>query len=198
MSAGGERAGEFYWDVKELRRRARALMEADAVPGGEGAGREKVVRLLNTALATELVCALRYRRHHVTARGIHAPAVAEKFLEHAREEQEHADRIARRIVELAGAPDFNPHGLATRSHGEYREGGDLSTLIREDLVAERIAIESYREMVHYVGARDPASRRILERVLATEEEHARELLALLERLGAREAVAALAAAGGGG
>lgn len=191
--AGGERAGEFFSDVKELRRRAREHMEAGAVTEGYGADRDTVVRLLNTALATELVCVLRYRRHHFTAKGIHAQAVAAEFLEHAAEEQEHADRLARRIVELGGAPDFNPQGLATRSHSEYREGADLVTMIREDLIAERIAIESYTEMVRYVGDGDPTTRRVLVEILAREEEHARELATLLERLGAREAGAETAA-----
>lgn len=191
--AGGERAGEFFSDVKELRRRAREHMEAGAVTEGYRADRDTVVRLLNTALATELVCVLRYRRHHFTAKGIHAQAVAADFLKHAAEEQEHADRLARRIVELGGAPDFNPLGLATRSHSEYREGGDLATMIREDLIAERIAIESYTEMVRYVGDGDPTTRHVLVEILAREEEHARELATLLERLGAREAGAEPAA-----
>ena len=174
---------EFLTDVKELRRRARAHMESGAVTEGYRADRDTVVRLLNTALATELVCVLRYRRHHFTAKGIHAQTVAEEFLEHAQEEQEHADRIAKRIVELGGEPDFNPEGLSGRSHSEYVEGDDLVGMIREDLVAERIAIESYTEMIHYIGDGDPTTRRILEEVLAKEEEHADELLTLIEEIG---------------
>lgn len=174
---------EFLTDVKELRRRAREHMEAGAVTEGYKADRDTVVRLLNVALATEIVCVLRYRRHHFTAKGIHAQAVAEEFLEHAQEEQEHADRIAKRIVELGGEPDFSPEGLAARSHSEYVEGGDdLVTMIREDLVAERIAIESYTEMIHYIGDGDPTTRRILEEVLGKEEEHADELLTLIEEI----------------
>lgn len=174
---------DFLTDVKELRRRARAHIESGAVTEGYKADRDTVVRLLNTALATELVCVLRYRRHHFTATGIHAQAVAEEFLEHAQEEQEHADRIAKRIVELGGDPDFNPEGLSGRSHSEYVEGDDLVGMIREDLVAERIAIESYTEMIHYIGDGDPTTRRILEEVLAKEEEHAEELLTLIEEIG---------------
>jgi bacterioferritin len=182
---GSDKQGkqEFLTDVKELRRRARMHMEEGAVTESYKADRDTVVRLLNTALATELVCVLRYRRHHFTAKGIHAQAVAEEFLEHAQEEQEHADRIAKRIVELGGEPDFNPEGLAGRSHSEYVEGDDLVGMIREDLVAERIAIESYTEMIHYIGDGDHTSRRILEEVLAKEEEHADELLTLIEEIG---------------
>ena len=172
----------FLTDVKELRRRARAHMEAGAITEGYTADRDAVVRLLNTALATEIVCILRYRRHHFTAKGIHAQAVAEEFLEHAQEEQEHADRIAKRIVELGGEPDFDPEGLPSRSHSEYVEGDDLVSMIREDLVAERIAIESYTEMIRYIGDGDPTSRRIMEEVLAKEEEHADELLTLIEEI----------------
>jgi bacterioferritin len=173
---------EFLSDVKELRRRARQHMAAGAVTESYQADRDTVVRLLNTALATELVCVLRYRRHHFTAKGIHAQAVAEEFLEHAQEEQEHADQIAKRIVQLGGVPDFNPDGLTARSHSEYVEGHDLVAMIQEDLVAERIAIESYAEMIHYIGDHDPTTRRVLEEILAKEEEHAEELLALIEEL----------------
>lgn len=181
---GQDKAGkqEFLSDVKELRRRARQHMEAGAVTEGYQADRDTVVKLLNTALATELVCVLRYRRHHFTAKGIHAQAVAGEFLEHAHEEQEHADQIAKRIVQLGGAPDFNPDGLTSRSHSEYVEGDDLVAMIQEDLVAERVAIESYTEMIHYLGAEDPTTRRILEEILAKEEEHADELLTLIEEL----------------
>jgi bacterioferritin len=174
---------EFLSDVKELRRRARQHIEAGAVTEGYQADRDTVVKLLNIALATELVCVLRYRRHHFTAKGIHAQAVADEFLEHSREEQEHADRIAQRIVQLGGAPEFNPDSLTARSHSEYLEGDDLITMIQEDLVAERIAIESYTETIHYLGANDTTTRRILEEILAKEEEHADELLTLIEELG---------------
>jgi bacterioferritin len=178
-----EGKAEFLSDVKELRRRARQHIESGAVTEGYRADRETVLKLLNTALATELVCVLRYRRHHFTAKGIHAQAVAEEFLEHAQEEQEHADRIAARMVQLGGEPDFAPDGLSSRSHSEYVEGDDLVAMIQEDLVAERIAIESYTEMIHYIGENDPTTRRILEEILAKEEEHADELLTLIEELG---------------
>ena len=174
---------EFLSDVKELRRRARQHIESGAVTEGYRADRDTVVKLLNTALATELVCVLRYRRHHFTAKGIHAQAVAAEFMEHAQEEQEHADRIAVRIVQLGGDPDFAPDGLSTRSHSEYVEGEDLISMIQEDLVAERIAVESYTEMIHYIGEDDPTTRRILEEILAKEEEHADELLTLIGELG---------------
>jgi bacterioferritin len=174
--------GEFLSDVKELRRRARQHMEAGAVTEGYRADVDTVVKLLNTALATELVCVLRYRRHHFTAKGIHAQAVADEFLQHAEEEQHHADELAKRIIQLGGAPDFNPDGLASRAHSEYVEGDDLVFMIQENLVAERIAIESYTEMIHYIGDHDPTTRRILEGILAKEEEHADELLTLIEEL----------------
>ncbi len=178
-----EGKAEFLSDVKELRRRARQHIESGAVTEGYRADRDTVLKLLNTALATELVCVLRYRRHHFTSKGIHAQAVAAEFLEHAQEEQEHADRLAGRIVQLGGDPDFAPDGLSTRSHSEYVEGDDLVSMIQEDLVAERIAIESYAEMIRYIGDDDPTTRGILEEILAKEEEHAEELLTLIEELG---------------
>jgi bacterioferritin len=176
-----QNASTFLTDVKELRRRARVHMERGAVTDGYDADRKTVLALLNTSLATELVCVLRYRRHHFMAAGIHAQAVAAEFLEHATEEQEHADRIARRITQLGGEPDFNPEGLATRSHSEYVEGSDLVDMIREDLVAERIAIDSYGEIIRYLGEKDPTTRRMLEEILAVEEEHAEDLQALIQK-----------------
>lgn len=178
-----EGRADFLSDVKELRERARRHIEAGAVTEGYRADRDTVLKLLNTALATELVCVLRYRRHHFTATGIHAQAVAAEFMEHAQEEQEHADRLAARIVQLGGEPDFAPDGLSARSHSEYVEGDDLASMIQEDLVAERIAIESYAEMIRYIGENDPTTRRILEEILAKEEEHAEELQTLIEELG---------------
>jgi bacterioferritin len=166
-------------DVATLRQRARQSIEEGAVTPGYDADRGTVLRLLNEALATELVCTLRYKRHYFTAKGADAQAVAAEFLEHAREEEEHADRIAERIVQLGGEPDFSPHGLAERSHAEYVAGSTLREMIREDLVAERIAIESYREMVRYLADRDPTTRRMMEDILATEEEHADDLADLL-------------------
>jgi bacterioferritin len=175
-------AGEFVTDVKEIRRRARAHMEQGPVTAGYQADRETVVRLLNEALATEIVCVLRYKRHYFMASGIHAQGVAAEFAEHATEEQAHADQIAERITQLGGEPDFNPEGLAARSHSEYVPGDDLLEMIKEDLVAERIAVESYAEMVRYLGDDDPTTRRLLEEILAKEEEHADDLRNLIERL----------------
>jgi bacterioferritin len=172
-------AGEFVTDVKEIRRRARAHMEQGPVTAGYRADRETVIRLLNEALATEIVCVLRYKRHYYTASGIHAQGVAEEFAEHAAEEQAHADQIAERITQLGGAPDLDPEGLTARSHSEYVPGDDLLEMIKEDLVAERIAIESYAEMVRYLGDDDPTTRRLMEEILAKEEEHAEDLSSLL-------------------
>ena len=173
----------FLSDIAELRRRARKHIEQGAVVDGYRGDRKTVLRLLNEGLATELVCILRYRRHYYLASGIHAQSVADEFLEHANEEQGHADQIAERIVQLGGEPDFNPEGLLTRSHSEYVPGGDLVEMIRENLVAERIAIESYGEMIRYIGDDDPTTRRMLEGILATEEEHADDLRTLIDSIG---------------
>jgi len=167
-------------NVQAIRERARRHMERGAVTESYGADRDVSIQLLNGALATELVCVLRYKRHYFMASGIHAEAAAAEFREHATEEQEHADRIAARIVQLGGEPDFSPHELAERSHAEYVEGKNLLEMIREDLVAERIAIESYTEMVRYFGTKDPTSRVLIESILATEEEHADDMYSLLE------------------
>ena len=175
-------AEEFLTDVKTLRERARMHMENGAVTEGYRADRETVIRLLNEALATEIVCTLRYRRHYFMAQGIHSQSVAAEFLAHANEEQGHADQIAGRIVQLGGAPNFNPEGLLTRSHAEYVEGTTLEEMIKEDLVAERIAIDSYAEMARYFGDKDPTSRRLIEGILAVEEEHADDLASLLATL----------------
>jgi len=176
----------FLTDIKELRRRARSHMEEGGVTDGYRADRGTVLRLLNEALATELVCVLRYKRHYYMAAGIHAQAVAAEFLEHANEEQGHADLIAERIVQLGGAPDMNPDGLLSRSHSEYIEGEDLIDMIREDLVAERVAVDSYREMIEYLGDDDPTTRRRLEEILATEERHAEDLRMLIDALSRSE------------
>ena len=173
----------FLTDIKTLRERARQHIENGAVTEGYKADRETVVKLLNEALATEIVCVLRYKRHYFMATGIHAEGVAAEFLEHANDEQGHADQIAQRIVQLQGAPNFNPEGLLMRSHAEYVEGATLTDMIKEDLVAERIAIDSYREMIQYFGNEDPTSRRMLEGILAVEEEHADDLVSLLENMG---------------
>jgi len=172
----------FLSDIQEIRRRARQHMEQGAVIDDYGADLQTSLRLLNEALATEIVCVLRYRRHHFMAAGIHAQAVAAEFLEHANEEQGHADKLAARIVQLNGEPNFNPEGLLTRSHSEYVEGQSLEDMIREDLVAERIAIESYTEIIRYFGDRDPSSRRLMEEILANEEEHAEDMRTLIEQI----------------
>ena len=174
--------GDFLTDVQELRRRARQHIEDGAVTAGYGADREKVIAVLNEALATEIVCVLRYKRHYFMATGIHANAVAQEFQEHAAEEQGHADRIAGRITQLGGEPNFNPEGLATRSHSQYVEGNSLVEMIKEDLVAERIAVESYGEIVRFLGERDVTTRRMMEEILQNEEEHADDLRDLLATL----------------
>src|SRR3954464_13251002 len=179
-------ATTFLSDIQEIRRRAREHVEKGAVTSAYKGDVETAIRCLNEALATEIVCTLRYRRHHYMAAGIHSQAVADEFMEHAREEQEHADRIAERIRQLGGAPDFNPDGLLTRSHAQYAEGNSLLDMIKEDLIAERIAIESYMEMIRYFGDTDPTSRRLMEEVLQQEEEHADDMATLLESLDPRE------------
>jgi bacterioferritin len=183
MSSAPSDRGAFLSDVQTLRRRAREHIEQGAITPGYHADRDVVVKLLNEALATEIICTLRYKRHYFMAQGIHAESVAAEFKQHAAEEQEHADRIAERITQLGGAPDFSPEGLATRSHAEYVEGGSLEEMIREDLVAERIAIDSYREIAEYLGGNDITTRRLMEDILAKEEEHADDLARLLEDLG---------------
>ena len=174
----------FLTDVQTLRKRARQHIERGAVTEGYGADRKTVLKLLNEALATEIICVLRYRRHHFMASGLQGQTVAQEFLQHANEEQAHADEVAARIVQLGGEPNFSPEGLASRSHAEYVEGETLIDMIKEDLVAERIAIDSYREMIGYVGNGDPTTRRMLEGILAMEEEHADDLVSMLEELGA--------------
>ena len=173
----------FLTDIKTLRERARKHIENGAVTEGYSADRETVIKLLNEALATEIVCVLRYRRHYFMAAGINAESVAAEFLQHSNEEQGHADQISQRIVQLKGEPNLNPDGLLTRSHAEYVEGETLTDMIKEDLVAERIAIDSYREMITYFGNTDPTSRRLMEDILAVEEEHADDLVTLLEHMG---------------
>ena len=172
----------FASDIEEIRRRARAHIEQGALTEGYQGDVKTVIRLLNEALATELVCVLRYKRHYFMATGIHAQSVAEEFQEHAAEEQAHADQIAERITQLGGEPDFNPASLTARSHSEYVEGKTLVDMIKEDLVAERIAIESYSEIIRYLGNNDPTSRRLMEEILAKEEEHADDMKTLIERV----------------
>lgn len=172
----------FVSDIRAIRERARQHLERGAVTEAYQSDVGTVIRLLNEALATELVCVLRYKRHYFMATGIHAESVAQEFFDHANEEQTHADQIAARIVQLGGEPDFSPRELAGRSHSEYVEGKSLLEMIREDLVAERIAIESYADMVRYFGDKDPTTRRLMEGVLAKEEEHADDLVTLLRTL----------------
>jgi bacterioferritin len=171
---------QFVSDLSEIRRRAREHMERGAVTQSNTKNLETTLRLLNEALATEIVCTLRYKRHYYTARGIHKESVAAEFAAHAQEEQEHADLIAERITQLGGSPNFNPEGLAARSSSEYNEPDDLVEMIRENLVAERIAIETYSEMIRFFGEGDPTSRRLIETILAVEEEHANDMADLLE------------------
>jgi len=182
MKANSTVEQPFLTDIKTLRERARKHIEDGAVTAGYQADRATVIKLLNEALATELVCILRYKRHFFMASGINADAVAQEFLQHANEEQQHADQIAARIVQLKGEPNFNPDGLTTRSHAEYVEGETLVDMIKEDLVAERIAIDSYGEMIRYIGDKDVTTRRMLEGILAVEEEHADDLASLLAEL----------------
>jgi bacterioferritin len=167
-------------DIKTLRERARRHVMEGAVTETYRADREQVIKLLQGALATEIVCVLRYRQNYFAARGLRAKVAADEFLEHSKQEQEHADEIAERIVQLGGEPRFNPNELTQRSHSEYRVGKTLQEAIKENLVAERIAIDSYREMVQYIGESDPTTRRMLEEILATEEEHADDLAELLD------------------
>jgi bacterioferritin len=172
----------FLTDIKTLRARARQHIQDGAVTRSYKADRKTVLKLLNEALATEIVCVLRYRRHHFMAAGMNAEPVAQEFLVHANEEQQHADQIAGRIVQLNGEPNFSPEGLLSRSHAEYVEGETLIDMIKEDLVAERIAIDSYREMINYIGNKDTTTTRMMEGILAMEEEHADDLVGLLEDL----------------
>ena len=171
---------DFLTDVKTLRQQARAHFERGPITDAYGADRERVIDVLNQALATELVCVLRYKRHYFTASGSHAAAAAAEFLQHATEEQGHADQLAARITQLQGEPDFNPETLTNRSHAEYDDSAELQDMIREDLVAERVAIASYTEIIKWLGTGDPTSRRLLEEILAVEEEHAEDMLDLLE------------------
>lgn len=171
-------------DVKTLRKKARQNIEKGAVTSGYAPDRSQVIKMLNEALATELVCVLRYKRHYFMAAGIHAAPVAAEFLQHATEEMAHADLLAKRLIELHGEPNFSPDGLAKRSHAEYVEGGSLKSMIKANLVAERVAIESYREMITFLGDGDSTTRRMLEQILASEEEHADDLSSLLAEHGA--------------
>jgi len=172
----------FLTDIREIRDRARATITEGAVTSAYRADREKVIAVLNEALATELVCVLRYKFHYYMASGLSSEAVKSEFLQHAIEEQGHADRLAARIVQLNGKPDLNPANLTEHSHSEYVEGGDLRSMIREDLVAERIAIQTYSEIIRWLGDKDPTSCRLMKEILEKEEEHAEDLASLLEKV----------------
>jgi len=175
----GGSATPFLTDVATLRDRARQHIQTGAVTANYGADPKVVVEVLNAALATEIVCVLRYKRHYFMAQGIASESVKQEFLEHAGEEQGHADRIAERIVQLGGEPDLDPDTLTARSHSEYKTGNSLTDMLREDLIAERIAIESYREIVEWLHGKDPTSKRLIEDILAVEEEHADDIQSLL-------------------
>ncbi len=173
----------FLTDVETLRKRARQHIAEGAVTSNYAADPKLVCKVLNEALATEIVCVLRYKRHYFMAEGIHAESVKAEFKAHAEEEQEHADAIAERIVQLGGEPDFNPEILAGRSHSEYVEGKTLREMILEDLVAERVAIESYREMIAWLDGKDSTTHRMLQWILGVEEEHADDMSSLLKGVG---------------
>jgi bacterioferritin len=173
--------GEFLTDITTLRERARAQVEAGPITEAYEADRERVIEVLNDALATELVCVMRYKRHYYMASGINAQAAMAEFLQHANDELGHADQLATRITQLQGEPNFNPATLTSRSHAEYVEGDSLVDMIKEDLVAERIAIASYQEIIRWLGDKDPTTRVLFESILAVEEEHADDLLNLLQQ-----------------
>jgi bacterioferritin len=173
---------EFLTDIKTIRERARVEIGKGPITDAYGADLERVIQVCNEALATELVCVLRYKRHHYTASGLQSESVAQEFLEHAAEEQEHADKLASRIVQLGGAPDFNPDTLTSRAHSQYDESRGLIDMIKEDLVAERIAVASYTEIIQWLGDKDITTRRVFEELLAKEEEHADDMQSLLERI----------------
>jgi bacterioferritin len=173
---------DFVTDIKGIRERARMHMEQGTVTESYKADRAAVIKVLNEVLATELVCVLRYKRHYYMASGIDSGGAKDQFLEHAAEEQQHADRVASRITQLGGEPDLNPAGLASRSHSEYAEGSDLTSMIREDLIAERIAIDSYSDIVRWLGDNDPSTRRMIEDILKVEEDHAEDMRSLLTKM----------------
>ncbi len=179
VQKGAAKEGYFLSDVQELRRRARQHIEEGAITDSYKADKDLVCKVLNEALATEIVCVLRYKRHFFMATGIHANAVAAEFQEHAADEQQHADQIAERITQIGGEPNFSPEGLASRSHSQYVPGESLMDMIKEDLIAERIAIESYAEIIRFLGDRDITSRRLMEQILEKEEEHANDMKDLM-------------------
>lgn len=173
---------QFVADLKKIRERARKHIDEGAITEGYKANREQVTKVLNDVLATEIVCVLRYKRHYYMAQGISSDSVKAEFLQHANDEQQHADWVAERITQIGGEPNFNPEGLATRSHSEYKPGENLTDMIKEDLVAERIAIESYSEIVRWLGNDDPTTRVLVEQILKMEEEHANDMSDLLAKM----------------
>ena len=177
----------FFSDVKTLRERARQHMMDGAVTESYNGNTDVACKVLNAALATEIVCVLRYKRHYFMAKGIHSGHVKAEFLQHAAEEQQHADRIAERIVQLGGEPDFSPKDMLSRSHSEYVEGNSLRDMIEEDLIAERVAIDSYREIAAYFAPFDTTTRQMIEEIQAVEEEHADDLAELLDQFAASDA-----------
>jgi bacterioferritin len=176
----------FISDMKKIRERARAHIDEGAITSGYKADRAQVNKVLNEVLATEIVCTLRYKRHYYTVSGIFSDSIRAEFLQHANEEQQHADMVAARIVQLQGEPDFQPASLASRSHAQYIEGEDAVSMIKEDLVAERIAIETYMDIARWLGEDDPTTRRLIEQILEKEEEHAEDMVTLLARLPAED------------
>lgn len=176
---------EFKTDIEAIRKRARTKMTEGPITEAYTANKEQVISVLNEALATEIVCVLRYKSHYYNAKGLSSESVKEEFLEHANEEQRHADRIAERISQLGGEPDLNPATMLSRSHSEYKVGTTLVDMVKEDLVAERIAIETYNEIIRWLGTDDITSRRMMEEILAVEEEHANDMADLLEKVGGK-------------
>ncbi len=176
---GPEKPKPFLTDVQTLRDRARKHLETGDVTKTYGGDVNRTIEILQAVLATEIVCVLRYTMHWITATGISSDGVKEEFAQHAREEQEHAISVAQRINQLGGKPDFNPEGLLSRSASQYVEGENLVDMIKENLVAERIAVDHYRELIRYFGDDDPATRVMLEKILAVEEEHANDMHDLL-------------------
>jgi bacterioferritin len=174
---------KFLTDLKRIRENARKNMDKGAVTEGYKADRAQVLKVLNDVLATELVCVLRYKRHYYMAQGINSDSVKAEFLQHAGEEQQHADWVAERITQLGGEPDFNPKGLADRAHSEYAEGKTLVDMIKENLIAERIAIQTYSEIIRWLGNDDPTSRLLIEQINKMEEEHANDMSDLLAKMG---------------
>ena len=174
---------KFLTDVKKLRDNARKNMEKGSVTEGYKADVQQVLKVLNDVLATEMVCVLRYKRHYYMAQGISSDSVKAEFLQHANEEQQHTDWVAERITQLGGEPDFRPDSLAERAHSEYVEGKNLVDMIKEDLIAERIAIESYSEIIRWLGDKDPTTKILIEQINKVEEEHANDMLDLLSKMG---------------